>query len=41
LILQVGLGVKLSDDDIAENESPRNVVMATNFVTKVAITGFV
>jgi len=41
LILRVGFGVKLSDDDIAENEGLRDIAMATNFGTKVAITGFV
>jgi len=37
------LGVKLSDEDIAEIECQRVVAMATNFGTKIAInlTGFV
>jgi len=30
-------GVKLSDDDIAEIECLRDVAMATNFGTKIAI----
>jgi len=34
-------GVKLSDKNIAEIECLRLVAMATNFVTKIAITGFV
>jgi len=34
-------GVKLSDEDIAEIECLRVVAMATNFRTKIAITGFV
>ena len=34
-------GVNLSDDDIAEIEGLRGVAMATNFGTKIAITGFV
>jgi len=34
-------GVKLSDDDITEIESLRDVAMATNLGTKVAITSFV
>jgi len=34
------LGVKLSDEDIADLEVLRNVAMATNFGTKVAITDF-
>ena len=33
-------GVKLSDEDIAEIECQRVVAMATNFGTKIAITGF-
>jgi len=35
------LGVKLSDEDIAEIECLRVIAMATSFGTKVAITGFV
>jgi len=34
-------GVKLSDEDIADFKVLRNVAMATNFGTKIAITGFV
>jgi len=34
-------GVKLSDENIAEIECLGVVAMATNFVTKIAITGFV
>jgi len=34
-------GVKLSDEDIADIECLRVVAVATNFETKVAITGFV
>ena len=37
LILGVGLWVKLSDEDIAEIECQRVVVMVTNFGTKIAI----
>ena len=33
--------VKLSNEDIAEIECQRVVAMATNFGTKIAITGFV
>jgi len=33
-------GVKLSDEDIADFEVLRNVATATNFGTKIAITGF-
>ena len=33
--------MKLYDDDIVEIEGLRDVAMATNFGTKVAITGFV
>jgi len=36
-----GFGAKLSDDDIAEIEGLRDVAMAANFGTKIAITGFV
>ena len=32
--------VKLSDEDIADFEVLRNVATATNFGTKIAITGF-
>jgi len=35
-----GFGGKLSDDDIAEIEGLRYVAMATNFGTKIDITGF-
>jgi len=42
LILGSGfLGFKLSDEDIAEIECLRVVAMATNFETKLDITGFV
>ena len=41
LILAVGFGDKLSNDDIAEIQCLRVVGMATNFGTKIAITGFV
>jgi len=41
LILGVGFGVKLSDEDIAEIECLWVVAMATSFGTKIAITGFV
>jgi len=34
-------GVKLSNEDILEIESLREVAMTTNFRTKIAITGFV
>jgi len=34
-------GVRLSDDDTAEIEGLRDVAMATNFGTKIAITDFV
>jgi len=34
-------GVKLSDEDIAEIECQRAVAMATNFGTKISLTGFV
>jgi len=41
LILVVGfLWVKLSSEDIPEIEGLRDVAMATNFGTKIAITGF-
>jgi len=33
-------GVKLSDEDIAENECLRVVAMATNFRTKLLLTDF-
>ena len=36
-----GFGVKRSDEDIAEIEDLRDVSMATNFGTKIGITGFV
>ena len=35
------LGVKLSKENIVEVECIRVVAMATNFETKIAITGFV
>jgi len=41
LILGWGFGVKLSDEDIADFEVLRDVAMATNVRTKIAITGFV
>ena len=34
-------GVKLSNEDITEIEGLRDVAMATNFGTKIVITGFV
>jgi len=34
-------GVKLSNEDIAEIEGLRDVAMANNFGTKIAIIGFV
>jgi len=34
-------GVKLSEENLAEIECLRVVAMATNFGTKIAITGFV
>jgi len=34
-------GIKLSNEDIAEIEGLRDVAMATNFGTKIAIIGFV
>jgi len=37
----VGFRVKLSDENIVEIECLRVVAMATNFGTKIAITGFV
>jgi len=37
LILEVGFGVKLSDEDIGEIECLRIVAMTTNFGTKIAI----
>ena len=37
MILGVGFGVKLSDEDIAEIECQRVVAMVINFGTKVAI----
>jgi len=41
LIPEVGFRVKISNEDIAEIEGLRDVAMATNFGTKIAITGFV
>jgi len=41
LILGQVLGVQLSNERIAEIEGLRDVAMATNFGTKIAITGFV
>jgi len=41
LILQWVFGVKLSDEDIADFGILRDVASATNFATKIAITGFV
>jgi len=41
LILAMVFGVKLSDEDIADFEVLGNVVMATNFGTKIAVAGFV
>jgi len=41
LILGCAFRVKLSDEDIADLEILRNVAQATNFGTKIAITGFV
>jgi len=40
LILVVGFGVKLSDEDIADIECQRVIAMATNFGTKIAINWF-
>jgi len=40
LILSVGFGVKLSDEDIAEIECLWLVAIATNFGTKITITSF-
>ena len=40
-MLGVGIRVKLSSEDIVEIEGLKDVVMATNFGTKIAITGFV
>jgi len=34
------LGVKLSDEDVADFEFLREVAMATKFGTKIALTGF-
>jgi len=41
LILGVGFQVKLSNEDIAEIEGLRDVAMAPNFGTKIAMSGFV
>ena len=41
LILGVGFGVKLSNEDTAKIEGLRDVSMATIFGTKSAIIGFV
>jgi len=41
LILGVGFRIKLCNEDIAEIEGLRDIAMATNFGTKIAITGFV
>jgi len=42
-VLESVFGVKLSDEDIAENERLRVVALATNFGTEIALllTGFV
>jgi len=40
LILGVVFGVNLSNDNIAKIEGLRGIAMATNFGTKIAITGF-
>jgi len=40
LILPVGVRVRLSDADIAEIGSLRDVAMATNFMTKIPVTSF-
>jgi len=40
-VLGWAFGVKLSDEDIAEIECLRVVAMATNFGTKLLLTGFV
>ena len=40
-MLDGGFGVRLSDEDIAKIECLRVVAMATNFGTKIAVTGFV
>jgi len=36
-LILTDFGVKLSDEDIAEIECQRDVAMATNFGTKIAI----
>ena len=41
LILGVGFGVELSDEDIAEIECLRVIAMEINFRTKIAISSFV
>jgi len=41
LILWVGFWIKLSSEDIPEIKGLRDFAMATNFGTKMAITGFV
>jgi len=41
LILGVVFGIMLSDEDIAKIECLKVVAMATNFGTRIAITGFV
>jgi len=41
LIIGEVFGVKLSNEDIAEIEGLRDVAMATNFRTNIAITGIV
>jgi len=40
LILVVGFGVKLSDEDIAEIECQMVIAMTTDVVTKIAINWF-
>jgi len=39
-MLGVGIRVKLSSEDIVEIEGLRDVSVATNFGTKIVITGF-
>ena len=41
LILWYVFGIKLSNEDIAVIEGLRDVAMATNFGTTIAVTGFV
>jgi len=41
LILGVGFRIKLSEENIVKIECLRVIAIATNFGTKIAITGFV